>query len=224
MGVFKKLFPKKNNDEKDSKLTSEAKLRTLTHKLNLQIKDYDKKSRLCKLKAKKFLKAGNRVAAKNMLARGKRFEQKINQYSAIIMKAERRLDAINQAGNLKEVSSAMKTSATDLKAASSELDLQGQMESDAEAEEAIEEIEEVGDLYGADPELDYGIDIDEDFAQLEAELMFEKTGGLPDAPEEEVGESDLAGISMSLEDEEEEAKKDSKKLEEEISKLKEGLE
>ena len=222
MGVFKNLFPKKSKGQ-DKKLTSQAKLKTLTHKLNLQIQDYDKKAQLCKIKAKRYLKAGNRVAAKNMLARGKRFQSKISQYSAMIMKAERRLDALSQAETLKEVGSTLETSAVDLKSASQELNLQHQMEVDAEAEASIDEIEEAGDLFAGDPELDYGLDMDDELSQLETELMLEDAGELPDTPEG-VEEGEITGLSMSLEDSETDKKvRDKDQLKDEISKLKKEL-
>ncbi|MHA1474689.1 MAG: hypothetical protein ACTSQ5_05835, partial [Promethearchaeota archaeon] len=92
--VFDKLFPKK---KKNDKLTTEARLKTLTHKLDLKIKDYENKAQLCKIKAKKFLKSGNRQASKTMLVRYKQYQQKILQYNAMIMRSERHLDALEQA-------------------------------------------------------------------------------------------------------------------------------
>ncbi len=220
---MRKLFPKKNKSKGNSQLTSQAKLKALTHKLNYQIKDYDKKAKLCRLKAKQFLKANNRIAAKNMLARSQMFQQKITQYSAMIMKAERRLDALTQAETLKEVGGAMETSAVDLKKASAELNLNHAMEVDSEAEAAIDEIEEAGDLFAGDPELDFGLDMDDELSQLETELMLEEAGELPEAPMD-IDESEIAGMSLSLEDDEPASGvRDKDALKDEISKLKKEL-
>ena len=99
--VFKKLFPKdkKNTD----KITTEARLKSLTHKLDLKIQDYENKAQLCKTKAKRFLKAGQKQAGKTMLIRYKQYQQKILQYNAMIMRSERHLDALEQANTIKDV-------------------------------------------------------------------------------------------------------------------------
>jgi hypothetical protein len=62
------------------------------------------------------------------------------------------------------------------------------------------------------------VDIDEDLAQLETEVMLEDAGKLPDAPEEEEEE----GESMILEDKEK-SPKSKEALKDEIAKLKKEL-
>ncbi len=212
--VFKKLFPKSNED----KLTTQAKLKTLTYKLDLKIKDYDNKARLCKAKAKQYLKAGNRTAAKNMLAREKQFQQKVSQYSAMIMKAERHMDALEQADTIKDVASTMESSAAELKAVSATVNVERAMEITEDAEESIDQINEAGELFAGDPELDLGIDIDDELAQLETELMLEDAGQLPETP------IDTSPLSYSLEESETDPNLRSKDaLKDEIDKLRKEL-
>lgn len=221
MGSIKdKLFPKKKPEKEN--LSTEAQLKRVIQKLGMQIKDYDKKSKLAHERAKQFLKAGNRVAAKNMLAQAKNYQQKVSQYSAIIMKARRRLDALTQAETLKEVGGAMEGTAVQLKQAAQEINLQHAMEVDAEAESAIDEIEEAAELYAGDVELDYGLDMDEELSQLETEVMLEEAGKLPETPAgaETTGISD---VDLLLEDIGEEVPDDTNKLKDEISKLRKEL-
>ena len=97
--VFKKLFPKK----KKTKLTVQARVTTLIKKLEYKTKDYENKAKVSKLKAKKFLKAGNRQASKAMLIRYKQYEQKINQYNTIITKQVRYLNTLEEAKMMNEI-------------------------------------------------------------------------------------------------------------------------
>jgi HPt (histidine-containing phosphotransfer) domain-containing protein len=213
--VFKKLFP---SSKKSDKLTTEARLKTLTHKLDLKIKDYENKAHLCKTKAKKFLRAGNRQASKTMLIRYKQYQQKILQYNAMIMRSERHLDALEQAGVIKDVASTMEASAGELKGVAATVNAERALEITEEAEDSIEQINEAGELFAGDPELDMGIDIDDELSQLETELMLEDAGQLPDTPEGQVE-------SMSLyDDSESETNLRSKdQLKDEIEKLKKEL-
>jgi Snf7 len=218
--VFKKLFPKKKKTS-SAKLTSQARLKTLTHKLDLKIKDYEKKANLCKMKAKKFLKSGNRQASKTMLVRYKQYQQKVLQYNAMIMKAERHVDALEQADVIKDVATTMESSAAELKAVSTTVNAERAMEITEDAEDSIEQINEASELFAGDPELDFGIDIDEDLSMLETELMLEDAGSLPDAPD-----AVEATESMSILDDEEdvdESLRSKDVLKDEIAKLRKEL-
>ncbi|MHA1776317.1 MAG: hypothetical protein DRO88_06565 [Promethearchaeia archaeon] len=215
--VFRKLFPSKK--QQSEKLTTEAQLKTLTHKLDMKIKDYENKAQLCRSKAKSFLKMGNQKAAKTMLIRYKQFQNKILQYNAMIMRAERQLDALEQANVITDVAGTMETAATELKAAATTVNAERALEITEEAEESIEQINEAGELFAGDPEVDMGIDIDEDLSQLETELMLEDAGQLPETPEEK-----MESISLySSEPETASEKKDSDTLKKEIEKLKKEL-
>ena len=212
--VFKKLFPK----DKKKKLTAEARLKTITHKLDLQIKDYENKARLCKIKAKKFLKSGNKQASKTMLIRYKQYQKKVLQYNAMIMRSERHLDALEQASVIKDVSTTMESSAAELKNVATTVNAERALEITEEAEDSIEQIDEAAELFAGDPEMDMGIDIDDELSQLETELMLEDAGQLPDTPEAEME-------SMSLYDDAETSSsvRSKDKLKDEIDKLKKEL-
>lgn len=215
--VFRKLFPSKK--AQSEKLTTEAQLKTLTHKLDMKIKDYENKAQLCRSKAKNFLKMGNQKAAKTMLIRYKQFQNKILQYNAMIMRAERQLDALEQANVITDVAGTMETAATELKAAATTVNAERALEITEEAEESIEQINEAGELFAGDPEVDMGIDIDEDLSQLETELMLEDAGQLPETPEEK-----MESISLySSEPETTGEAKNSDALKKEIEKLKKEL-
>ncbi len=215
--VFKKLFPNKKTAE--DKLTTQAQLKTLTHRLDLKIRDYENKATLCRSKAKSFLKTGNQKAAKTMLIRYKQFQNKVLQYNAMIMRAERQLDALEQANVIADVAGTMEAASLDLKAAASTVNAERALEITEEAEDSIEQINEAGELFAGDPEMDMGIDIDEDLSQLETELMLEDAGQLPDTPE-----THMESVSLYDHDTEPEKEaKDSDALKKEIEKLKAEL-
>lgn len=215
--VFKKLFPSKKAAKEQ--LTTQAQLKTLTHKLDMKIKDYENKATLCRSKAKSFLKMGNQKAAKTMLIRYKQFQNKILQYNAMIMRAERQLDALEQANVITDVAGTMEAAASDLKVAATTVNAERALEITEEAEDSIEQINEAGELFAGDPEFDMGIDIDEDLSQLETELMLEDAGQLPETPE-----GQMESISLySTETEPEKENKDSDALKKEIEKLKQEL-
>lgn len=211
--VIKKLFPKK----KSTKEATQAKLKMVMSKLETKIKDYDSKSKICKTKAKKFLKAGNKEAAKTWLVRGKLYQTKSIQYNGIIVKLQRQSDAMDEAGIISETSNVMGETAKELKKVAATVNPEKAMEITEDAEESIEQISEAGELLAGNIEEESGVDIDEDLAQLETEVMLEDAGKLPDAPEEEE-ESD----SMILEDKEK-TPKSKEALKDEIAKLKKEL-
>jgi hypothetical protein len=213
--VFKKLFPKKKQEDK---LTVQARLKTLTHKLDLRIKDYENKAKLCKFKAKKFLKAGNREASKAMLVRYKQYQQKILQYNAMIMKAERHSDALEQANVIKDVATTLEASTGELKSVATTVNAEKALEITEQAEDSIEQINEASELFAGDPEAESGVEIDDELSQLETELMLEDAGQLPDIESAEEMES------MSLLDSETNDNLRSKDaLKDEIEKLKKEL-
>lgn len=217
--VFKKLFPK-DKDKKKQDLTTEARLKALTHKLDLKIQDYESKAQKCKQKAKVFLKTGNKSASKTMLIRYKQYQQKILQYNAMIMRSERHLDALEQASTIKDVATTMESSAEELKSVSTTVNAQRALEITEEAEDSIEQINEAGELFAGDPEIDMGIDIDDELSQLETEIMLEDAGELPETPE-----SITQTESMSLYNDKEDTKevRSEEALKNEIEKLKKEL-
>lgn len=215
--VFKKLFPQKQ--DKHDKITTEARLKTLTHKLDLKIQDYENKANLCKSKAKRFLKAGQRQASKTMLIRYKQYQQKILQYNAMIMKAERHQDALEQANTIKDVADTMESSAIELKGVAATVNATRALEITEDAEESIEQINEAGELFAGDPEVDMGIDIDDELSQLETEIMLEDAGELPEAPQ---GSQQKESMSI-LNDPADSSIKSEEAIKDEIKKLKEEL-
>ncbi|MHA1744950.1 MAG: Snf7 family protein, partial [Promethearchaeota archaeon] len=172
----------------------------------------------CKVKAKKFLRAGNRAASKTMLIRHKQYQQKVLQYNAMIMRSERHLDALEQAGVIKDVASTMEASAGELKGVAATVNAERALEITEEAEDSIEQINEAGELFAGDPELDMGIDIDDELSQLETELMLEDAGQLPDTPE---GQAESMSLYDDTESETNLRSKD--QLKDEIEKLKKEL-
>ena len=89
-----------------------------------------------------------------------------------------------------------------------------------DAEESIEQINEAGELFAGDPEVDMGIDIDDELSQLETEIMLEDAGELPEAPQgsqQKESMSILNDPGTSNIKSEEEIKDEIKKLKEELN-------
>jgi phage shock protein A len=212
--VFKKLFPKKSTGK--DKATVEAKLKSVIHRLDLKIKDYDNKAKLCRVKAKKFLKTGNKDAARAMLVRFKLYQQKSMQYNSMIAKAERHLEALEEAGVVSDVAGAMEKSAGELKKVAATVNPEKAMNITEEAEDSIDQISEAGELLAGNLEEDAGVDIEDEFAQLETESMLEDAGKLPETPEE--GEEESPTVSEA-----ETSVKSKEAIKDEINKLKKEL-
>ena len=81
----------------------------------------------------------------------------------------------------------------------------------------MDKISEASELLAGDLESESGVDIEDEFAQLETEVMLEEAGKLPDTPEEGTSIEDLESI------EGEEPVKSREKLQDEIAKLKKEL-
>lgn len=212
--ITNKLFPNKKQD----KLTVETKLKSLVHKLDTKIKEYDGKAKICRVKAKKFLKSGNKEAARTMLVRFKAYQAKSLQYNSMIAKAERHLEALEEAGVMTDVTTAMEASTGQLKKAAASVNPEKAMEINEEAEGSIDSINEATELFAGDLETDLGVDIEDEFNQLETELMLEDAGKLPDVAE---GEEETE--TMSVEEDGVKATKSKDELQQEIAKLKKEL-
>jgi hypothetical protein len=212
--ITNKLFPNKKQD----KLTVETKLKSLVHKLDTKIKEYDGKAKICRVKAKKFLKSGNKEAARTMLVRFKAYQAKSLQYNSMIAKAERHLEALEEAGVMTDVTTAMEASTGQLKKAAASVNPEKAMEINEEAEGSIDSINEATELFAGDLETDLGVDIEDEFNQLETELMLEDAGKLPDVAE---GEEETE--SMSVEEDGVKGTKSKDELQQEIAKLKKEL-
>ncbi|MHA1339567.1 MAG: Snf7 family protein [Promethearchaeota archaeon] len=210
--VSKKLFPKK----KKNKVETVAKLKTTIHQLNLKTKEFNRKSNEAKLKAAKALKAGNKDLARQFLIRWKAYRSKTQRYYNMIGKIERHLEALEEAQVIQNVTGAFEASNKELEKISTTVNPEKAMELSENSETYISQIDEAADLLAGDLEIDTGLDVEDELAQLETELLMGDASSMPTVPE--LDESDL----IDIEDSESEIKS-KEKIKEEIEKLKKEL-
>lgn len=210
--VSNKLFPKKN---KKGNVDTVVKLKTTISQLNIKAKEYNRKSSEARLKAAKALKLGNKDLSRQFLIKWKSYRDKTERYYNMIGKIERHLDALEEAKTIENVTGAFEVSSKELNKISQNVNPEKAMELSEGAEEAISKIEEAGEFLAGDPEVDLGIDVDDELAKLETELLMGDATGMPSIPED----GDLEEPTES-EDNAIRSKEDIKK---EIDKLKKEL-
>jgi hypothetical protein len=213
--VFKKLFPQKNKST--SKESVQANLKNNIHKLEVMIKDLDNQATLYKLKAKKYLKMGNKDLSRANLIKFREKQNEILQYNAMREKLQKHLDAHRKAEVVSDVSGVMETSAQRLDKVAEKINPEKASEITELSQDSMDKISEASELLAGDLESESGVDIEDEFAQLETEVMLEEAGKLPDTPEEDKQIEELeAGES-------EEPVKSKEKIKDEIAKLKKEL-
>ncbi len=213
--VFKRLFPtKKTSSNKES---VQANLKNQIHKLEVSIKDLDNQATLYKLKAKKYLKIGNKDLSRANLIKYREKQNEVLQYNAMKEKLQKHLDAHRKAEIVSDVSTVMDTSAKRLDKVAENINPEKASEIAELSEDSMDKISEASELLAGDLESESGVDIEDEFAQLETEVMLEEAGKLPDTPEEGTSIEDLESI------EGEEPVKSREKLQDEIAKLKKEL-
>ncbi len=212
MGLRNRLFPKKGKGKEKDKTVINIKKQI--HQLTLKSKALNQKAELYRKNAKISLKKGNKERSKNYLIQWKAHRNKINRNTNLASKLERYIDAIDEGRLIKGLESTLSASTAALK----ELAVSASPEKVAtlseESEEYIAMIEESGEILAGDPEIDQGIDIEDEFEKLESEVLLEAAGEIPETPVEE--EFIIDEIMPEVETKE--------KLKTEIEKLKKELE
>jgi len=212
--VFKKLFPQKN--KANTKEAVQANLKNNIHKLEALIKDLETQGKIYKLKARKLLKEGNKDLARANLVKFKEKQTEILQYNSMREKLQKHLDAHRKAEIVTDVSGVMENSAKRLDKVAEVINPEKASEITEMAEESMDKISEAGELLAGDLEAESGVDVEDDMAQLETEVMLEEAGKLPDTPE---ADTELE----ALEAEKEAPVKNKEALKDEIAKLKKEL-
>ncbi len=214
--VSRKLFPKRGQEKEKV----QAELKIVINRLELKSRTLRQKSQVMRNNAKKYLKAGNKDAARNLVVRETKCRTQADRYQNIIGKLERNLDALDTATTIKDVGNAMAHSSKVLEKISTNISPEKAMEISEGAEESISKIEEAGELLGGDLETDFGLDVEEELNRLEADLLLEDAGGVPTAPVSEGTET----IEETPEEEPVDQIDDKDKLKKEMEKLKKELE
>ena len=210
---FSKLFPK--GISRDETL---ARLKMLTHKLNQITKEYDKKAAAFKKKAELFYKQGNRANSRVMLLRAKDMEKKSLKYTNLLIKLDHYSSMIQEGKINSEITSTFGIVADQLEKDVKLTNPEKAIETDERIKAAAMQLEQASELMSGDLESDLGIDLDEEFAEFEAEMAAKEAGKLAEVPETEE-----TSVSVIDDDDELEGMKDKDQIMKEMEKLKKEL-
>lgn len=211
---FSKLFPK--GISRDETL---ARLKMLTHKLNQITKEYDKKGISFKKKAEAFYKQGNLANSKVMLMRSKDMERKSLKFTNLLIKLDHYSSMIQEGKINAEITSTFGLVADQLEKDVKLMNPEKAIETDERIKYSAMQMEQASELMGGDLEADLGIDMDDVFAEFEAELAAKAAGKLADVPET----ADEVTVSVLDDDDDLEGVKDKDQIMKEMEKLKKEL-
>lgn len=215
MGLKKKLFPRKS--EEKNTLVAQAKKHI--HRIELNSRNYAKRSDISRQNAKIALQRGEKERAKSYLIQYKNYQKKIDRMNNIRTKIENSLHAIEEGQMISQTGDLFGGIRDTLQELSVKASPERVAEISEDSEQYIAEIEESAEILGGDLEIDLGISVDEELNQLETELLLDQSGEMPTAPTEELKYIPEYGTEA------EGTEVDSKeKLQSEIEKLRKELE
>lgn len=174
-----KLFPKKKGQEQDQTV---VKIKKQIHELTLKSRALSNKSEIYRKNAKIAMKNGNKERAKNYLIQWKSYSNKVNRNTNLASKLERYIGAIEEGTLIKDLEGTLASSTAALKDLAVGASPQRVAELSEESEEYIAMIEESGEILAGDPEIDMGVDVDEELNKLESEILLEAAGDIPEIP------------------------------------------
>jgi hypothetical protein len=179
---WEKLFPKKPEPKEDTI----ARIHRVTDKLEVRGRQYETKAKDSRIKAVRYVRRGDRKAAKLQLRRRQRYLRKARLIEQEIDLMERGVEAIDQARGETEVIGALKGIGAELEnlrqTASPEVAREVILETQALIEEA-EATEEILGLGLEDEEMD--AEVDAELEDIETMIALEEAGQLPSVPEGE---------------------------------------
>ena len=179
---WEKLFPKKPEPKEDTI----ARIHRVVDKLEVRSRQYETKANDSKIKATRYVRRGDRKAAKMQLRRRQRYLRKARLIEQEIDLMERGVEAISQARGESEVIGALQGIGTELQnlreTASPEIAREVILETQALIEEA-EATEEILGLGLEDEEMD--ADVEAELEDIETMIALEEAGQLPSVPEGE---------------------------------------
>jgi len=204
---WEKLFPKKPEPKEDTI----ARIHRVTDKLEVRGRQYETKAKDSRIKAIRYVRRGDRKAAKLQLRRRQRYLRKARLIEQEIDLMERGVEAIDQARGETEVIGALKGIGAELEnlrqTASPEVAREVILETQALIEEA-EATEEILGLGLDDEEMD--AEVDAELEDIETMIALEEAGQLPSVPE---GEEELLETS---EERRERTKRELERLKKEV--------
>ncbi len=218
MGIKAWLFGKDRKSE-DKEAEAIAKLKKRLNELDIEGKNYLRKSEEEKNVAKKMLKSGNKIGAKQALTRANLFLQKYNQVQNMSLNLSTQIDTISTAKSTTETVKALKVGSTvvdeTLKTVSPEDVERTMVEMEEQRDRISMMTEALADTTALELDLEgeFADSIDDQLAAMEMELQEEASGSLPEPSLKELKTTDK-----------EKTKDDASDIEDELKALKKELE
>lgn len=179
---WEKLFPKKPEPKEDTI----ARIHRIADKLEVRGRSYETKAKDSRIKAVRYVRRGDRKAAKLQLRRRARYLRKARLVEQEIDLMDRGIEAINQARGETEVISALKGIGQELQTLRETASPESAREVILETQALIEEAESTEEILGLgleDEELD--ADVEAELEDIETMIALEEAGQLPKVPEGE---------------------------------------
>jgi len=174
-----RLFPKKPEPKEDSI----ARIHRVVDQLEVRGRLYETKAQDSRIKAVRYVRRGDRQAARLQLRRRARYLQKARLVEQEIDLMDRGVEAIEQARGEKEVIGALKGIGTSLQELRETVSPESARETILETQALIEEAEATEEILGLGLEdEDLNADVESELEDIETQIALEEAGQLPAAP------------------------------------------
>jgi len=174
-----KLFPKKPEPKEDTV----GRIHRVMDQLEVRGRLYETKAQDSRIKAVRYVRRGDRQAARLQLRRRARYLQKSRLVEQEIDLMDRGIEAIEQARGEKEVIGALKGIGTSLQELRETVSPESARETILETQALIEEAEATEEILGLGLEdEDLNADVESELEDIETQIALEEAGQLPAAP------------------------------------------
>jgi charged multivesicular body protein 4A/B len=183
VAFMKKLLPGRKKQDKESTISN---LRQMINKIELRERAFKKRAQMDYYKAKQYYKSGNKRAAKQELKKWARLNKYSERYVNYASRLENMIIVIDQANDIQGVDNAVKLGLGEMKNIQKNINIEKAEQVAAEADAAMAEIDQVGEIYAemSSDDLDEEGEADSELARFEAESILGE-GPLPDVPQDE---------------------------------------
>jgi hypothetical protein len=174
-----KLFPKKPEPKEDTV----ARIHRVADQLEVRGRLYETKAQDSRIRAVRYVRRGDRQAARLQLRRRARYLQKARLVEQEIDLMDRGIESIEQARGEKEVIGALKGIGSSLQELRETVSPESARETILETQALIEEAEATEEILGLGLEdEDLNADVESELEDIETQIALEEAGQLPAAP------------------------------------------
>lgn len=199
--MISKLFGKKKKnpaENKDKALQTIQNLDQQLKDLELKIDHYDKQAQNLTNEAKAKLKAGDKVGAKKLLTKKKRFVEQIKQLEGAQNMMEEQKMMLESQDSMKKIFETVSSTNQAIKEMGKGVSVEEIEKAREEMDDIKDAQKEMGDFFAEYAE-EGNEEVDEELDQLEAEMAKEEVN-LPDANKEAVPEEPVAKEDIKKEE------------------------